>query len=51
MDRQKVLFAFIVAYTVFVVINAATQYIDAPDVRLLSPVFLVTLLLIGSKRS
>jgi hypothetical protein len=47
MTRRQTLLAFIILYTAFVVMNAATQHIDTPDVRLLSPVFVASVLLIG----
>ncbi len=51
MTRRQTLLAFIILYTAFVVMNAATQHIDTPDVRLLSPVFVASVMLLGSKRN
>jgi hypothetical protein len=48
MTRRQTLLAFIILYTAFVVMNAATQHIDTPDVRLLSPVFVASVLWLGS---
>ncbi len=46
--RAGALAAFIALYTAFVVVNSVTQFIDLPEVRLLSPVFVPGLFLLNA---
>lgn len=41
---------FIIGYTVFMIVTSITSAVVPPDARILSPVFLVSALLIGCKR-
>lgn len=47
MTNRLTLIAFAGAYTAFIVVTAASSYIDNPDFRLLQPVLIACVLAVG----